>query len=124
MAKTRDNYTVTGNSVPELINSLNFLFQRLQDRMDKIEGIRGQPSIEADLTMNNSVIADVGGGLLTSDAARLADLSDYAQTAQTETISGTWTFQQNTTFEGDVIVQDDAVLVYDANGTLIHSLGI
>jgi hypothetical protein len=54
VAKTRDNYQVTGNTVPELVNSLNFLLQRIADRLDKLEGIRGSTdgiSTAGDLTV-------------------------------------------------------------------------
>ncbi len=121
MPKTRDNYSVTGNTVQELINSLNFLLARLADRMDKIEGIRGAPSIEADLTMNSSLITDVGGGAIDSDAARLADLGDFPKRQDNETISGSWTFADAATFESDVSVEGN-VYVYDSGGNLIHSL--
>ncbi|HEY6225410.1 MAG TPA: hypothetical protein VIW26_16625 [Gemmatimonadales bacterium] len=74
MTRTRDNYQVHGNSVTELIASLNFLLQRLADRMDRIEGIRGTASIESNLDMNANVITEVGGGSFDDDAARLSDI--------------------------------------------------
>lgn len=46
MARTRDNYQVNGNTVDELRTSLNFLLQRIADRLDGIEGIRGSAELE------------------------------------------------------------------------------
>lgn len=131
-SRSRDNYRVTGNTVAELVTSLNFLLQRMADRMDRMEGIRGNASIESDLQMNSHVVTEVAGGALADDAARLADLSDqvdaaiaehvaetdphtqYTRNAQTETISAAWTFSADLTINADV-------KVYDASSNLIHS---
>lgn len=75
MTRTRDNYQVRGNTVGELIDSVNFLLQRIADRMDKIEGIRGTASIESTLDMNANIITDVGSGTVDDDAARLSDIA-------------------------------------------------
>ncbi len=115
MTKTRDNYHVTGSTPAEIVRSLNFLLARLADRMDKIEGIRGQPSIEANLTMNNSVIENVGVGEVNSDAARLDDIDDFASLIEDEIVIGEWQFTEDTSFNGNVYVFDD-------DGYLIHSL--
>lgn len=130
MVRARDNYQVTGQTVAELVTSLNFLFQRFADRMDRIEGIRGTASIESMLDMNNNLVTEVAGGSLDDDAARLADLTEaialhvaapdphpqYAQNSQVETISGAWTFSADVTVRA-------AVKVYDASNNLIHSFG-
>ncbi|KKK93201.1 hypothetical protein LCGC14_2695240, partial [marine sediment metagenome] len=42
---SRGRYQATGNSVQELRNSLNFTLQRIGDRLDKLEGIRGKPAL-------------------------------------------------------------------------------
>jgi hypothetical protein len=132
MARARDNYRVTGATVAELVTSLNFLLQRMADRMDRMEGIRGTANIESTLEMNENPITEVAGGSLDDDAARLADLSEqvnsaiaahvaesdphaqYAQNGQTEVISGAWTFSADMTVKADVEV-------YDASDNLIHS---
>lgn len=75
MTKSRDNYQVSGRTAAELVTSLNFKLQRLGDRMDRIEGIRGTASIESNLDMNNNVIQEVGSGTVTDDAARLSDIA-------------------------------------------------
>lgn len=59
MAKTKDNYQVTGRTVQELVMSLNFLLQRMADRMDKIEGIRGTASIESELEIGTNLDVDL-----------------------------------------------------------------
>jgi hypothetical protein len=48
---TRELYQVTATDVPGLVRELNFIFQRLADRLDKLEGIRGG----SDLTVNGDV---------------------------------------------------------------------
>ena len=65
MAKTRDNYQITGQTVEELVRNLNFLLQRLADRMDKIEGIRGTSSIEGDVAAQNLIVS---GDVTVNDA--------------------------------------------------------
>lgn len=110
MAKTRDNYQVTGQTVEEVKRSLNFLLQRIGDRMDKIEGIRGTSSIESDLDMNSNRVTDVAAGSATSDAARVGDLLSLPPTFNGATLTG------------DLEVTDADIFVYDADGNLIHSL--
>ena len=57
---SRERYQATGNSVQELRNSLNFALQRIGDRLDKLEGIRGGPSVKSDLDMNDKKIVNAG----------------------------------------------------------------
>lgn len=109
MTKTRDNYTVTGNTVEELRRSLNFLLQRMADRIDKIEGIRGTSSIESDLDMNSNRVTDVGPGSSQSDAARIGDLLEEPPTFFGVTLTG------------DLDAEAD-IFVYDDDGNVIHSL--
>jgi hypothetical protein len=78
MARARDYYRVSGNTVSELVTGLNFLLQRMADRMDRIEGIRGTASIESALDMNSNLIKEVGSGSLQDDAARLSDIDTVA----------------------------------------------
>ena len=53
---SRERYQATGNSAQELRNSLNFALQRIGDRLDKLEGIRGKPSL---LTVGVDVVGNV-----------------------------------------------------------------
>lgn len=127
MAKTRDNYSVSGNSVDELKRSLHFMMQRFADRMDKIEGIRGTASIESDLEMNDNAVREVGAGAEDTDAARLGDLLEEPLTLSQLTVTGdssltTVTISGDTTTEGDVQV-DGIITVRDADGHIIHQLG-
>jgi hypothetical protein len=132
-SRTRDNYQVTGNTVPEILMSLNFLLQRFADRIDKLEGIRGTASIESNLDMNSNQITEVGTGEVQDDAARLADLTDavdeaiaahvaqsdphaqYARNADNETITGAWTHTSDVTVRADLKVQDPG-------NAVIHSM--
>jgi hypothetical protein len=125
--KTRDNYRVTGNTTTEIVASMNFLLQRIADRLDRMEGIRGTASIESDLDMNDNFVTEVGGTSLGSDGATLTVVREeveagvasheaegdphpgYAQNAAQETITQDWSFKAD-------------VKVYDASDNLIHSL--
>ena len=112
MPKTRDNYQVTGATLDAVLRSVNFLFQRMADRIDRMEGIRGEPTIEAPLNMANNPVNDVGAGTDDPDAARLDDVDGIFD--QDRSIEGAWTFEELTRFEGPI-------RVYDATGTVIHS---
>lgn len=104
MAKTRDNYQVQANSLPELILGLNLLLQRLADRMDKIEGIRGIASIESNLDMNMNLITSLDAAVVTTDAVQKAQLPDQGvSSADSPTFQGL-TVAGNSLFSGDVTV--------------------
>lgn len=103
MAKTRDNYQIAGQTLDEVTRTLNFILQRMADRMDKIEGIRGTSSIESDLDMNQNRVTDVAAGTVSTDAARRSDLTPTSPTFTDVTV------------EGDLEVKD-------ANGVVIHSM--
>lgn len=120
MAKTRDNYSVSGNTVEELKRSLNFMLQRMADRMDKIEGIRGTASIESDLEMNDHAVREVGAGSEDDDAARLIDLLTEPLSLSELTVSGE-TFLTSLETQGDAEINGD-IFVYDSDGNLIHSM--
>ena len=68
MTKTRDSYLLSARTVPELVRELNFTFQRIADRLDKIEGIRGSASIENDLSLQGGplYVYDADGNLIHS----------------------------------------------------------
>ena len=68
MTKTRDSYLLSARSVPELVRELNFIFQRVADRLDKIEGIRGSANIENDLSLQGGplYVYDADGNLIHS----------------------------------------------------------
>ena len=54
MSKTRENYQLSANSVYELVAQLNFILQRISDRLDKIEGLRGESEVEQVLKVNDA----------------------------------------------------------------------
>src|SRR2546421_9022384 len=109
MAIAKDNYQVNGATVPDLTRNLNFLLQRIADRMDQIEGIRGTASIKSDLDMNLNRVTQVAPPTSNSDAARAADLLVIPPTFP------------GATFPGDLSIHAD-IKVYDSDGNLIHSL--
>jgi len=58
---SRERYQVNGNSLVELTQSLNFALQRIGDRLDKLEGIRGKPKLLAESL-------DVAGDVIVKDS--------------------------------------------------------
>ena len=66
---SREFYQVTGGTIIEITNSLNLVLQRIGDRLDKLEGIRGDASVESDLDMNGKKI--VNAGLEEEDASAI-----------------------------------------------------
>lgn len=119
---SREHYTVSGNSIPELQRQINFILARLADRMDKIEGVRGTATIASNLDMSANKVVDVAQGTSGSDALRVDQLYDQGlNTSDGPTFS-------SLTVLGDLIVGDDMsvgdyVFIRDENGTIIHSFG-
>jgi hypothetical protein len=62
---TREHYSLTASTVPELVTQLNFILARIQDRLDKIEGVRGTSSITT--AMQVTVDGNIVHGFNTSD---------------------------------------------------------
>lgn len=70
MPATRDSYQIFANDFEQLKNELNFILQRIADRLDKMEGIRGTSSptfedvaVGGDITVsdeNDTVIHSLG----------------------------------------------------------------
>ena len=60
MAKSRDSVLVTGSSLEEILSNLNFILQRFNDRLDALEGLRGNFATESDssVTGNLTVTGD------------------------------------------------------------------
>ena len=42
--QTKDRYLISGNSLDDVKRELNFVMQRIADRLDKMEGVRGTSS--------------------------------------------------------------------------------
>ncbi len=40
MPQTKDSYLISGNSLEDIKRELNFVMQRIMDRLDKMEGVR------------------------------------------------------------------------------------
>lgn len=60
---SREFYRVSGNSIEDVIRTMNVALQRIADRLDKLEGIRGQTSF-------------VGEGLDVDGAVSISDEDD------------------------------------------------
>jgi len=120
---SREHYTVTANSLPELVTSLNFTLARVADRLDKQEGVRGNPTFESDIDLQANKITDAGKGSAATDGVTVNQISD-----QDLNTSDGPTFA-SMTVTGDAIVGDDlsvvgSMFVKDDNGTIIHQFGV
>lgn len=137
---TRDNYQVIGPTLPELVLNLNLLLQRLADRMDKIEGIRGTPELFASLDMNGNPIIDLLQSSDTTDAVNQSELADQSLNTTDSPTFQSVTISVNLTVSGTLAVNgvttlgtlnatgidqsedDSGYYKYtDSNGTVIHS---
>lgn len=136
MPKTRDNYQVQANSLPELILGLNLLLQRLADRMDKMEGIRGTAEIESNLDMNSNQIVELQASTDTTDAVQQAELPNQGTSTTDSPTFLELTVTQNSLFSGDITVSGIASFANittvniastgsykytDSAGTVLHS---
>ena len=45
MSEQRDFYRLSGTTIEEIKNSMNFILDRMADRFDRMEGLRGTPII-------------------------------------------------------------------------------
>ena len=72
MAKTRDSNQITSTDLQGVVVQLNFLLQRLSDRIDKLEGLRDtfvtsdDASVEGVLTVEGLQIKDSTGTVVQS----------------------------------------------------------
>ena len=55
---TRESYQVNGNALADVVARLNFILARISDRLDKIEGIRGDAEIEGELRSGPITVTD------------------------------------------------------------------
>lgn len=58
---TKETYQVAAQTLPEALARLNFIFARLADRLDKIEGLRGELETEgatfgSDIAVENAAV--------------------------------------------------------------------
>lgn len=108
MTQTKTAYRVTGQNVGMLVTELNFLLQQIGQRLDQIEGLRGNPkffsaTLEFDPAISGYLTAAAGG-----------DSATFVQ----------WDFTDDdvTTVQG-LTANTRATRFYDDNDTLIHSFG-
>lgn len=52
---TRNNYLITATTFEELVSALNIYMEDIANRLDKAEGIRGNPNIQSGVTVKGSV---------------------------------------------------------------------
>ena len=55
---SKERYVVQATTIEQLVHDLNFALQRIGDRLDKIEGLRGNPEMRGDLDMTGSKIVN------------------------------------------------------------------
>ena len=100
---TKDGYRVPeAQDVPSLVRSLNFIFQSLADRMDKIEGVRGTSTVLSDFDLSGNALLNVG------------NFDQYLGTGDTPTFGGL-------TIGGDLAITG-LFKIEDSNGTVIHQM--
>jgi len=109
MSQSRDVLQIsTGDT--ELNIQLNLILQRISDRLDKIEGIRGTATIESNLNMSSKNINSVAAPVSNDDAAIKSNLPGQdLETSSTPAFSG--------------VSLTGAIEYIDSNGTTIHSFG-
>lgn len=66
---SRETYTVNAQDLQTLLISLNFQLQRISDRLDKIEGVRGTAKIESELDMSSNKIVSTQAPVDGTDVA-------------------------------------------------------
>lgn len=137
---TRDNYQIQFNNLDELRMNLNLLLQRLADRMDKIEGIRGDPVIDGNLSLNGNRLIDVLQSAASTDGVNQSELADQdldttdSPTFASLTITATLTVSGNFTVGGDLTIMGTTatgdyistgdVKVKDSNDVVLHSFEV
>lgn len=67
MAKSREVYLITGNDLESIKRQLNTLLSRFVDRLDKLEGLRGELETESgtfggDITANADLVVNDDDG--------------------------------------------------------------
>lgn len=109
MAQSRDLIqVVTDNS--QLDTQLNLVLQRIADRLDKIEGLRGTATIESHLVMSGNNVQQVASPVNNDDATILSNLPGQdLDTSDSPSFSG--------------VTATGAIQYIDSNGTVIHSFG-
>ena len=55
---SKERYVVQATTIEQLVHDLNFALQRIGDRLDKIEGLRGNPEMRGNLDMTGSKIVN------------------------------------------------------------------
>ena len=73
MTISRENYQLA--TTEGMQTRLNSILQSISDRLDRIEGFRGEASIESDLNMNENSIKNVDGLTASGDVSVGGDLS-------------------------------------------------
>lgn len=54
MAISKESYFITSTNIEELVTSMNFILSRISDRLDKIEGLRGNSTVSNSLDILGS----------------------------------------------------------------------
>lgn len=135
----RQVYALHNTDLTALIRDLNFHFQDITNRLDAIEGRRGQPAIYNDLNMNNNYINSVAGPAGEDDAVPKSYLVNLTTTKITVTgtsvfggaaafgaavtMADTLTLAGAATFNGSVKIVNAAFTWEDVDGVVIHEFG-
>ena len=107
----KETYQINANTVQELTQTLQFILNRISDRIDQLEGNRGNPTFNANLDLQSNKITQLGEGTDESDGTTVSQIIDDSDAPTFTNINVT-----NKITAGKV-------LVYDSNNELIHSFG-
>jgi hypothetical protein len=121
------------------VNELNFLLQSISDRLDAIEGQRGNPEIFSNLNMQSNLINSVASPVDLNDAAILETITDSVTAALSTGLNATFGNVTITTLTAEnATITDTATIdtldvtditisgfleLEDGTATIIHSFG-
>jgi hypothetical protein len=89
----RDTYLLSGEDITDIKNNMNFILQRIADRLDQIEGLRGTASINSDLDLNGNSLLNVANLDLTGTETDefLTNLYTFTAPSSLTLVAGTST---------------------------------
>lgn len=74
-ARSRNAVILSGQTAPELNRELSFILQRMSDRLDRIEGLRGTATIESDLVMSSQRVREVAPASVSTEAPNYSQIT-------------------------------------------------
>lgn len=119
MAATKDNYQIVGHDLPSVLTDLNFKLQRLAERIDQIEGIRGTATMSSNLNLSGNSLVSVGNfdqDLGTGDTPSFGGLTIDGDVS----VTGDLTVDTDFTASGDATLSGDTTIA-DAKNVILNT---